>query len=68
MEAGVVSVRLHHGGPPGAKPKAEVVAQFWQRLKNGRMNIEVSYDLDVVSSWCYWTEPVWAELKRRHAR
>ena len=26
MEAGAVSVRLHHGGPQGAKPKAEVVA------------------------------------------
>jgi hypothetical protein len=26
MEAGTVSVRLHHGGPQGAKPKAEVVA------------------------------------------
>ena len=27
MEAGAVSVRLHHGGPQGAKPKAEVVAE-----------------------------------------
>jgi len=26
MEAGAVSVRLHHGGPQGAKPKAGVVA------------------------------------------
>jgi threonyl-tRNA synthetase len=27
-EAGAVSVRLHHGGPQGAKPKAEVVADI----------------------------------------
>ena len=26
MEAGAVNVRLHHGGPQGAKPKGEVVA------------------------------------------
>jgi len=26
MEAGAVSVRLHHGDPQGAKPKAEVIA------------------------------------------
>ena len=28
LEAGTVSVRLHHGGPQGAKPKAEVVADI----------------------------------------
>ncbi|MCO5053183.1 MAG: hypothetical protein M9920_12870 [Verrucomicrobiae bacterium] len=28
VEAGNVSVRLHHGGPQGAKPKAEVVAKI----------------------------------------
>ena len=28
MEAGTVSVRLHQGGPQGAKPKAEVIAQI----------------------------------------
>jgi hypothetical protein len=28
MEAGAVSVRLHHGGPQGAKPKAEVFAKI----------------------------------------
>ena len=28
MEASAVSVRLHHGGPQGAKPKAEVVADM----------------------------------------
>ena len=28
LEAGAVSVRLHHGGPQGAKPKGEVVADI----------------------------------------
>ena len=31
------------------------------------MNIKIVYYLDIVSSWCYRTEPVWAELKRRYA-
>ncbi|MGN6554701.1 MAG: threonine--tRNA ligase [Verrucomicrobiota bacterium] len=33
MEAGQVSVRLHHGGPQGAKPKAEVIAQILADIK-----------------------------------
>ncbi len=28
MEAGNVCVRLHHGGPQGAKPKGEVAAKI----------------------------------------
>jgi threonyl-tRNA synthetase len=28
VEAGAVSVRLHHGGPQGARPKAEVIAKI----------------------------------------
>jgi predicted DsbA family dithiol-disulfide isomerase len=30
------------------------------------MNIKVTYYLDVVSSWCLWAEPAWAELKQRY--
>lgn len=33
MEAGAVSVRLHHGGPQGAKPKAEIVADILASIK-----------------------------------
>jgi len=33
MEAGNVSVRLHHGGPQGAKPKAEVIANILASIK-----------------------------------
>lgn len=29
--------------------------------------IAVTYYLEVVSSWCHWAEPAWAELKRRYA-
>jgi len=32
------------------------------------VNIKVTYYLDIVSSWCYWAEPAWAELKRRYAK
>ena len=35
MEAGRVSVRLHHGGPQGAKPKAEVAANILGASNNG---------------------------------
>ncbi len=31
------------------------------------MNVKITYYLDVVSSWCYWAEPAWAELKLRYA-
>ena len=30
------------------------------------MRILVTYYLDVISSWCFWAEPAWAELKRRY--
>ena len=30
------------------------------------MKVKITYYLDVVSSWCYWAEPAWAELKQRY--
>jgi threonyl-tRNA synthetase len=36
LEAGTVSVRLHQGGPQGAKPKAEVIADILQSIKERR--------------------------------
>lgn len=27
----------------------------------------VTYYLEVISSWCFWAEPAWAELKQRYA-
>ena len=31
------------------------------------MNVKVTYYLEVISSWCYWAEPAWMELKQRYA-
>jgi predicted DsbA family dithiol-disulfide isomerase len=28
--------------------------------------VKVTYYLEVTSSWCFWVEPTWAELKRRY--
>ena len=36
MEVGQVSVHLHHGGPQGAKPKGEVVADILASIKERR--------------------------------
>jgi threonyl-tRNA synthetase len=36
MEAGAASVRLHHGGPQGAKPKGEVVADILAAIRERR--------------------------------
>ncbi|HRI15246.1 MAG TPA: hypothetical protein PLX89_19805 [Verrucomicrobiota bacterium] len=30
-------------------------------------SLRVTYYLEVVSSWCWWTEPTWTELKARFA-
>ena len=30
------------------------------------MRITVTNYLDVISSWCFWSEPTWAELKERY--
>jgi predicted DsbA family dithiol-disulfide isomerase len=30
------------------------------------MRISVTYYLDVISSWCFWSEPAWAQLKERY--
>ena len=29
--------------------------------------MKVTYYLEVISSWCHWAEPTWAELKARYA-
>ncbi len=28
--------------------------------------VRITYYLEVVSSWCHWAEPAWAELKKRY--
>lgn len=29
--------------------------------------MKITYYFEVFSSWCYWAEPTWAELKKRYA-
>jgi len=36
------------------------------QFRNPIMRITVTYYLDVISSWCFWAEPAWAELKKRY--
>jgi predicted DsbA family dithiol-disulfide isomerase len=31
------------------------------------MSVKITYYLEVISSWCFWAEPTWAELKKRYA-
>lgn len=31
-----------------------------------RFPMKLTYYLDILSSWCHWAEPTWAELKRRY--
>ena len=31
------------------------------------MGVSVTYFLEIQSSWCFWAEPAWAELKERFA-
>jgi predicted DsbA family dithiol-disulfide isomerase len=32
------------------------------------VNVKITYYLDVISSWCYWAEPAWRELKQKYAK
>ena len=29
--------------------------------------MKITYYLEVISSWCYWAEPAWADLRQRYA-
>jgi predicted DsbA family dithiol-disulfide isomerase len=31
------------------------------------MRLTITYYLEVISSWCYWSEPTWLALKQRYA-
>jgi predicted DsbA family dithiol-disulfide isomerase len=31
------------------------------------MKINITYYLDITSSWCYWVEPAWSQLQQRYA-
>jgi predicted DsbA family dithiol-disulfide isomerase len=36
-------------------------------MQSSRPAVRVTQYLEVISSWCHWAEPAWAELKRRYA-
>ena len=36
-------------------------------MQPNKRSVKITYYLEVISSWCHWAEPTWAELKRRYA-
>jgi predicted DsbA family dithiol-disulfide isomerase len=42
-------------------PSAREVARIFA------MSVKITYYLEVISSWCHWAEPAWADLKHRYA-
>src|SRR5437763_1159037 len=32
-----------------------------------QMKMKVTIYVDVISSWCFWAQPAWEELKKRYA-
>jgi predicted DsbA family dithiol-disulfide isomerase len=36
-------------------------------LQKKEMQLKVTLYLDVISSWCFWAQPAWEELKKRYA-
>ncbi|HVV73286.1 MAG TPA: DsbA family protein, partial [Verrucomicrobiae bacterium] len=55
--------------PRVARPRhlvRSVLAFFHSRVQFLPM-VHVTYYLEVMSSWCYWAEPAWKELKERFA-
>lgn len=34
--------------------------------ETSNMKLRITYYLDVISSWCFFSEPAWAELKKRY--
>jgi predicted DsbA family dithiol-disulfide isomerase len=44
-----------------------LVVERWAFTFNlSAMRITITYFLDVISSWCFWSEPAWSELKSRY--
>ena len=38
-----------------------------ESCESSAMRITITNYLDVISSWCFWAEPMWKELKSRYA-
>ena len=43
------------------------VMDFFRPVAQSSTMLQVTYYLEVISSWCFWAEPAWAELKQRYA-
>ena len=43
------------------------VVDFAGKTRHCFAMVRVTYYLEVISSWCYWAEPAWAELKQLYA-
>ena len=43
------------------------VCRVYEFCEFGAMRITITNYLDVISSWCFWAEPTWKELKTRYA-
>jgi predicted DsbA family dithiol-disulfide isomerase len=49
------------------REKPRLLVEPWALAFNlAAMRVTLTYFLDVISSWCFWSEPAWAELKNRY--
>jgi predicted DsbA family dithiol-disulfide isomerase len=55
--------------PSGSLPsqRKSGCRRFRSEVVSRGMKVAIVYYLDVTSSWCYWAEPAWADLKERYA-
>ena len=51
---------------PGVLGK-RFVGDFCGVTRQHRQRMKITFYLDVTSSWCFWAEPAWAELRERYA-
>lgn len=54
-------------GPAGAVPGGFVCDVDGPPVGRNARAMKITYYLEVLSSWCHWVDPVWAELKLRYA-
>jgi predicted DsbA family dithiol-disulfide isomerase len=55
------------GGEPGSRVTAQGEVDIARRIGESSRHMKATYYLEVISSWCYWAEPAWADLKQRYA-
>ena len=55
--------------PESARPRQHQSRTLAERThKTQASMVHITYYLEVISSWCYWVEPVWKELKSRYSK